>query len=118
MDIVDKEVKVTSTLSHNIDTFENYSSNYEYSQIIFDHLKKTELNYRPDPQYLTKIQTEVNLSMRTILVDWMCEVSQEYKLLDETLFLSVNLVDRFLSKHAASRGKLQLIGVSCIFLSA
>lgn len=114
MDIVEK----SGTNTNLLDTFENYSTNYEYSLIIFDHLKKTELNHKPDPKYLTTIQTEVNISMRSILIDWICEVVQEYKLLDETLFLSVNLVDRFLSKHATSRGKLQLIGVTCVFLSA
>jgi len=97
-DEMELEEKSTNSLFINIDTYENYSSNFEYSQTIFEHLRKTEAKYRPDPQYLFNVQNEISVSMRTILIDWMCEVAQEYKLVDETLYLGVNMVDRYLSK--------------------
>lgn len=49
--------------------------------------------------------------MRTILVDWLVEVADEYKLHDETLFLCVQFVDRFLSTVNVTRSKLQLLGL-------
>ncbi len=49
-----------------------------------------------DPFYVAK-QPEINAKMRSILIDWMVEVTEEYKLLDETLFLAVNYIDRFVS---------------------
>ena len=39
-------------------------------------------------------QPDINMNMRAILVDWLVEVSEEYKLHDETLFLAVNYIDR------------------------
>ena len=43
-------------------------------------------------------QTDLNEKMRAILVDWLIEVHLKFKLLPETLFLTVNLIDRFLEK--------------------
>jgi len=44
--------------------------------------------------------------MRAILVDWLIEVHYKFKLLPETLFLTVNLIDRFLEKEVINRTKL------------
>lgn len=39
-------------------------------------------------------QPDINMNMRAILVDWLVEVAEEYKLHDETLYLAVNYIDR------------------------
>lgn len=44
-----------------------------------------------------KRQTEVNENVRAILVDWLINVHAKFKLLPETLFITVNLIDRYLS---------------------
>ena len=36
--------------------------------------------------------------MRGILIDWMIDVANKFKLRPETIFLTVNLIDRFLEK--------------------
>ena len=56
--------------------------------------------------------------MRTILVDWLAEVGEEYKLRAETLYLAVNFLDRFLSCMSVLRGKLQLVGTAAILLAS
>jgi cyclin A len=73
--------------------------------------------YRPDPQYMTR-QNDINSNMRGILVDWLVEVSEQYKLHTETLFLSINYIDRFLSRNNVQRGKLQLVGITCMLVAA
>ncbi len=65
-----------------------------------------------------KRQPDITASMRHILVDWLVEVAEEYKLHRETLFLSVNYIDRFLSQMSVLRGKLQLVGAASMFLAA
>lgn len=55
--------------------------------------------------------------MRAILVDWLIDVNIKFKLMPDTLFLTVNLVDRFLSKEPIRRTKLQLLGVSALMIS-
>jgi len=57
--------------------------------------------------------------MRAILVNWLIEVAQEYKLRKETLFNAINYADRFLQKHEnIQRNFLQLIGITCILIAA
>ncbi len=64
-------------------------------------------------------QTDIVVRMRTILLDWLVEVSAKFKLKSHTYYLSVNLLDRFLSKTPrVSRNKLQLIGCACLWLSS
>ena len=63
-------------------------------------------------------QPKINFDMRSILVDWLVEVGEEYKLQNETLYLAVNYIDRFLSIMAVERDKLQLVGTACMFIAA
>lgn len=73
---------------------------------------------RPDPNYMEALQTDIMPAMRAILIDWLVEVAQEYKLHSETLFQAVGLVDRYLSIVPVPRNQLQLIGVSCMLLAS
>ena len=54
------------------------------------------------------IQTDINDKMRAILIDWLVEVHLKFKLMPETLFLTHNLIDRFLSKKVVTRKNLQV----------
>jgi hypothetical protein len=56
--------------------------------------------------------------MRAILVDWLIEVHMKFKLLPETLFLTVELIDRFLAVEDITRKKLQLVGVTAMFIAS
>lgn len=71
----------------------------------------------PKPNYMKK-QTDINHSMRSILVDWLVEVAEEYKLSLQTLYLTINYIDRFLSVMSVLRGKLQLVGTACMLIAA
>jgi cyclin B len=55
--------------------------------------------------------------MRAILVDWLIEVHYKFKLMPETLFLTVNLIDRYLEKCDVIRTKLQLVGVTAMLIA-
>jgi len=64
------------------------------------------------------VQHDINPVMRGILVDWLVEVAEEYKLSPENLYLSANYVDRFLSVMPVLRGRLQLVGVTCMLIAS
>lgn len=51
-------------------------------------------------------------------MDWLVEVHHKFRLLPETLFLATNIVDRFLSARVVSLAKLQLVGLTCLFIAA
>jgi cyclin B len=63
-------------------------------------------------------QAEVNEKMRAILVDWLVEVHLKFKLMPETLFLTVNLIDRYLATQAVTRKRLQLVGVTAMLVAS
>jgi len=87
-----------------------------YMEEIFHNLVKEETIIKPNPGYM-KSQTDINEKMRAILVDWIIEVHLKFKLLNETLFLTINVIDRYLSKKSILRTKLQLLGVSALLIS-
>jgi cyclin A len=90
----------------------------QYAEDIYDHLRAAQGKAAPDPQYMETFQTDINATMREILVDWLVEVAEEYKLSSDTLYLSVWYIDRVLSVHPVPRAKLQLVGVTCMLVAA
>lgn len=90
------------------------------SSIMYQHLHSLEMEEkrRARPDYMEKVQNDVTPNMREILVDWLVEVAEEYKLVSDTLFLCISYIDRFLSSHALRRDKLQLLGVSCMLIAS
>jgi cyclin A len=87
-------------------------SQYEVRSHI-DLLKKNEELLRPDPQYMSK-QSMVSESMRTILVDWLVDVSMHFEVMGETLHFAIGYIDRTLSVLEIEKNKLQLVGVTCM----
>ncbi|KAL5390585.1 hypothetical protein DPSP01_001660 [Paraphaeosphaeria sporulosa] len=89
----------------------------EYGDEIFEYMHSLEERMKPNAQYMD-LQAEIQWSMRSVLMDWLVQVHNRFTLLPETLFLSVNYVDRFLSAKVVSLGKLQLVGATALFLAA
>ncbi|KAL2339748.1 hypothetical protein Fmac_007688 [Flemingia macrophylla] len=85
---------------------------------IFEYLRESEKNKRPSVDFMEKKQKDINAGMRAILIDWLVEVAEEYKLLPDTLYLTVNCIDRYLSGNAMNRQRLQLLGVACMLIAA
>ena len=57
----------------------------------------------PNFGYMEKMQTDINEKMRAILIDWLVEVHLKFKLVPESLYLTVNLIDRYLEKELVTR---------------
>lgn len=91
----------------------------EYAPEVFQNLRHNEAAYHQsrDPSRV-ELQTEITPAMRAILVDWLVEVAEEYKLTQQTLFLAVNYVDRVLAKLVVLRHHLQLIGIACLLIAS
>ncbi|KAI8469960.1 MAG: hypothetical protein J3K34DRAFT_521756 [Monoraphidium minutum] len=89
-----------------------------YDPEYLEHCYAEESKGAADWRYLTSVQREVDAHKRLVLVDWLVEVVDEFKLGQGTLFLAVNLVDRFLSRVAVARGALQLLGVTALWLAS
>ncbi|KAL0743333.1 hypothetical protein Bca4012_084846 [Brassica carinata] len=84
---------------------------------IYEHLRLSEAKKRPAVDYMERVQPNINATMRTILIDWLVEVAEEFSLSPETLYLAVNCLDRYLSGNVITKANLQLLGVSCLMIS-
>jgi hypothetical protein len=84
---------------------------------IFEYLHILEAQTQPNPDYMND-QKELSWKMRAILVDWLIDVHSKFRLLPETLYLAVNIVDRFLSNRVVSLVKLQLVGLTSLFIAS
>ena len=89
----------------------------DYVQEMYEHFRQKELQTSVRPVYM-EMQTHINERMRSILVDWLVEVHLKFKLVPETLYLTINLIDRYLERREVHRPKLQLVGVTCLLIAS
>lgn len=89
----------------------------EYVDDIYAYYKKVENTSCVPPNYMDR-QPDINEKMRAILIDWLIEVHYKFELMEETLYLTVNLIDRFLALKPVVRKKLQLVGVTAMLLAS
>ncbi|XP_053575883.1 G2/mitotic-specific cyclin-B2 [Bombina bombina] len=88
----------------------------EYVMDIYNYLKQLEVEQAIKQRYLEG--REVNERMRAILVDWLVQVHSRFQLLQETLYMGIAIMDRFLQVQPVSRNKLQLVGVSSFLVAS
>ncbi|XP_057503924.1 G2/mitotic-specific cyclin-2-like isoform X1 [Actinidia eriantha] len=88
----------------------------EYIDDIYTYYKRVEGSSCVSPNYMAH-QFDINGRMRAILIDWLIEVHYKFELMDETLYLTINLLDRFLAVTPVVRKKLQLVGVTAMLLA-
>lgn len=88
----------------------------EYVNDIFEYLHHLEVVTLPRKDDLYKHR---NIRQnRDILVNWLVKIHNKFGLLPETLYLAINIMDRFLCKELVQLDKLQLVGTSCLFIAS
>ncbi|KAL5567189.1 hypothetical protein UlMin_030353 [Ulmus minor] len=87
----------------------------EYVDDLYNFYKLTEDESRVHDYMVS--QTDINSKMRAILIDWLIDVHRKFELMPETLYLTVNIVDRYLSMRNISRKLLQLVGMSSMIIA-
>ena len=71
--------------------------------------KKWSMNY----QYMDK-QLKLTEKIRSTLIDWLIQVNYHFKLLPETLFLTVNIIDRYFALNQISKREVQLVAFAAM----
>jgi hypothetical protein len=89
----------------------------EYVAGMYQYFRTKEQTTSVRPLYMER-QPHINEKMRSILTDWLVEVHLKFKLVPETLYLTINLIDRFLEKYEVPRPKLQLVGVTSLLIAS
>ncbi|KAF7022414.1 hypothetical protein CFC21_035174 [Triticum aestivum] len=114
--VISSTKKVLAT--YNIDKADahNELAVVDYVEDIYRFYKSTEGSSRPLCTYMSS-QTDINERMRAILIDWLIEVHHRLMLMPETLYLTVYIIDQYLSMENVLRKELQLVGVSAMLIS-
>lgn len=79
------------------DTLGNIYHVSEFCDDIQRHMQATEHLTQPDSCYIN-LQQEIDEKIRSVLVDWIISVHAKFKLWPDTLYLTINLIDRYLGK--------------------
>ena len=87
----------------------------DYIDDIYKYYKEAQHEWRPI-DYMGS-QTEVNPKMRAILTDWLVEVTHKFELMPESMYLTIYVIDRFLSLQAVPRRELQLVGIAAMLIA-
>ncbi|XP_047200540.1 G2/mitotic-specific cyclin-B1 isoform X1 [Hippoglossus stenolepis] len=98
------------------DDYENPMLCSEYVKDIYKYLRQLEVEQDVRLHYLQG--HEVTGNMRAILIDWLVQVSLKFRLLQETMYMTVGIIDRFLQDHPVPKKQLQLVGVTSMFLAS
>ena len=112
----DKEIKVKYFDTSKVN---NVQIPKDYLNIIYYNLLIEEekgINPMPDYTYLTR-QNEINEKMRSILIDWLIDVHFKFGFTDETLFMTISIIDRYLSISQITRANFQLLGITALMIA-
>jgi hypothetical protein len=84
----------------------------------FANLRQKEEDFVINPLHLAQVQTQITSSMRSTLLNWLMETSNDLLLKRETFHMSILIIDRFLSLAKMAKKSFQLLGISALFISS
>lgn len=88
---------------------------YEYVLNSLDHQLQQEKLINMNIDFLK--HKLINEKMYTILLNWLCEVHAKFKMSPETLYLTHQVVSRYLTlEHNIKRQQLQLVGLASFYM--
>ena len=109
---------ITSIINIYFDNEKNSNQNTnEYIDEIYINLLKEEKELNNNIYGYMERQPDINDQMRAILIDWLIEVHLRFHLKDQTLYITINIIDKYLSYQTIQRSKLQLLGITSLFIA-
>jgi len=115
-DKLDQKFKITNIIKVNPNTQESLDIKYNDQRYLYEN--EIKLYNKRNYQYM-EYQQFINPRMRKILLDWILEISSQFKFKRSTFHLTVVLLDSFLSQFQNLEvSKLQLTGVTCLEIAA
>ena len=97
----------------NVQIPKDYLNTIYYNLLVEEN---KELTSKPIYNYMKK-QKEINDQMRSILVDWIIDVHHKFGFTDETLFMTILIIDRYCSLEQISRIKYQCLGITALMIA-
>jgi hypothetical protein len=89
----------------------------EYREEIRDYMHDMELYTMSSTQSMDQ-QPEIKWHMRPCLVDFLVEIHFTFRLRPETLYLTLNIIDRYVSRRIVFIKHYQLVGCAALWIAA
>ena len=112
-----REIKNPALISMSYKEFNSTLLPFEYLNDIWESFIDKEKFNNYSYKDIISTQRDIKESMRCILIDWIISIQNKFFMKKNTLFLTINLIDRYLSKKSIHRTKFQLLGVSSLFIA-
>jgi hypothetical protein len=100
------------------DLKKNFKNVTDYSDDILQNLIEEEKNKNNINSNYFNYQSEITPNMRSTLIDWLIDINGIFKFKEETLYISIYIIDAYLSKKNFSKNKFQLLGVTSLFIAS
>uniref|UniRef100_A0A674DBD1 G2/mitotic-specific cyclin-B1-like n=1 Tax=Salmo trutta TaxID=8032 RepID=A0A674DBD1_SALTR len=85
----------------------------DYVKAIYAHLRNLEVAMAINP-----IWRDVTGSVWRILIDWLVHGQRQFRLHQQTLYITVGIIDRFLQNYPVPKKSLQLVGVTVMLIAS
>ncbi|KNE99139.1 hypothetical protein PSTG_07618 [Puccinia striiformis f. sp. tritici PST-78] len=89
----------------------------EYQDEVVEYMHEMDAQTRPVVETID-LQPELQWYMRPYLIDFLIEIHLQYRLRPETLYLAVNVIDRYVSKRVVFKKHYQLVGCAALWIAA
>lgn len=90
---------------------------FDFDLEVYNEMKKDENEYLADND-LFDLQSTITPKMRATVIDWLVEVHGKMGFHTDTLYLTVNLMDRFLSQCDIDKSTYQRYGCAALLIAA
>ena len=104
----------------NTSSINNVQIPKDYLNVIYYNLlneeKENRKNFKAEYNYMNN-QKEITEQMRSILIDWIIDVHGKFGFCDETLYMTVSIIDRYSSIKKITRNEYQCLGITALMIS-
>ena len=94
----------------------------DYGEDIFNHIRKNEkiniFNYSSKDLFKLQDKKYFNEKNRSIIFNWLVRNNHKWRLKDDTLFMAMNIMDRFISKYKIANSEFQLVAIASYLIAS
>ena len=92
----------------------------DYTKEIYKNLRVDEMKNKITSSYLKNVQNpkEIKDTSRAFLIEWVIDVNRKFRTIPETLYVTVYIVDRYLSLKPTMKSQLHILAVASLLIAS